>query len=319
LSSLSHHFRLFDVPAEGILEGGTSIAGGLSTGGFILNRAGEFTDWRREGWDDCIHKTVEQNRFYLNTDNSHENGGLILHSSYTCSKGPLCWFVWDMARKEFEFLRVESLAFSPQLPAQDCAASLESQLPVWINEFRAANEGNTTRNVSLMLTWICAWPELVTDAVFDFQHDNLCLTGSLGSLSSPERQGIALPDLHSEGIYQQGIEPWVVEKDQEEILNDFWQDGELDPRTPGQPRQGAAAWVRFSLAPGEMKKVPFAVVWHFPFIESGPRQGEAREYTRQLTRRRPDNAIVWLAEQPFQNYRTEMRNYEHWMRAFNVK
>lgn len=165
---------------------------------------------------------------------------------------------------------------------------------------------------ALLLTWACGWPTPVPTATFDFQHDNLCLTGSLGAPDSQNRQGIAVPDLHYVGIYLQGIEPWSVERDEAEVWEDFAEDGELDPRIARTTPQGAAAWVKFDLEPDETKEIPFVLSWHFPFYESGPSIGEAAYYTHFLGRRRPDNAIVWLAEQAVQHYGAETANYRYW-------
>jgi hypothetical protein len=167
-------------------------------------------------------------------------------------------------------------------------------------------------DVALLLTWACGWPDLVPDARYDMQHDNLCITGSIGSPGSPNRQGIAVPDLHYVGIYQQGVEPWVVPAEEEEVLEDFAEDGELDSRVVRSTPHGAAAWLKFSLEPGETKEAPFVLAWHFPIYDAGPASGQPRYYTQFLGRQRPDNAIVWLAEQAFQHFGAETANYRYW-------
>jgi non-lysosomal glucosylceramidase len=204
---------------------------------------------------------------------------------------------------------LESVGFSPLLPGTEA----ERSLPLYLVVFRAHNPTLAPVETALMLTWACGWPEPVADATFDFQHDNLCLTGSLGSPASPNRQGIAVPDLHYVGIYQQGIEPWVAPDEEAEIVEDFAEDGELDSRVVRSTPHGAAAWVKFGLEPGETKETPFVLGWHFPRYEAGPAAGRWRNYTQHLGRYRPDNAIVWLAEQAVQHYGAETANYRYWL------
>jgi non-lysosomal glucosylceramidase len=204
---------------------------------------------------------------------------------------------------------LETLTFSPLMPH----SPTETGLPVSVIVFRAHNPADRLLEAALMLTWACGWPDLIPNAVFDFQHDNLCLTGSLGDPSRPERQGIAVPDLHYEGIYLQGIEPWEPGRNEAEVWEDFAEDGELDPAIARGKPQGAAAWVKFDLAPQETREIPFVLAWHFPVYETGAAAGRLRYYTQFLGKRRPDNAIVWLAEQAVQNYHTETPQYRHWI------
>jgi uncharacterized protein (DUF608 family) len=135
----------------------------------------------------------------------------------------------------------------------------------------------------------------------------------MGDPDSPNRMGIAVPDLHSEGIFKQGMEPWDVSAGDMGLWEDFIEDGELDPAVVRGAPQGAAAWVKFDLESGETKEIPFVIVWHFPNLETGPFAGSARYYTQFLGKIRPDNAVVWLAEEVVQNYGTESANYRHWI------
>src|SRR5207253_3197972 len=64
---------------------------------------------------------------------------------------------------------------------------------------------------------------------------------------------------------------------------------------------------------GEMKEVPFVIAWHFPTYEVGPFAGRSRYYSQFLGKFRPDNAIVWLAEEVVRNYGTESATYKHWI------
>ncbi len=206
-------------------------------------------------------------------------------------------------------IELASLSFSPIIPG----SPRETSLPVFLVVWRARNQVEEPIEVSLMLTWAAGWPALVQSAEFDMQHDNLCITGSMGDPCSPNRMGIAVPDLHSEGVYKQGMEPWRPPQGYDEICRDFAEDGELDPAVARGTPQGAAAWVKFDLEPGETKEIPFVIVWHFPMYENGPYEGKYRYYTQFLGKVRPDNAVVWLAEEVVQNYGTESANYRHWI------
>jgi non-lysosomal glucosylceramidase len=229
-----------------------------------------------------------------------------MERSQRASLFPLAWAAYPLDSWP---IVLESVSFSPLLPGD----APERSLPLHLVVFRAHNPTDELLEAALMLTWACGWPEMVPDAAFDFQHDNLCLTGSLGSPGSPNRQGIAVPDLHYMGIYEQGIEPWTVPAEESEIVDDFAEQGELDPRVVRSTPHGAAAWVKFDLEPGETKETPFVLAWHFPQYTVGPAAGHWRTYTQHLGRHRPDNAIVWLAEQAVQHYGAQVANYRHWL------
>ena len=226
---------------------------------------------------------------------------------------PLCLRLFPFEWRDFSPLegpvQLQSLHFSPLIPGNLREASLPVHVVVW----RAHNCSPMPVEAALMLTWACGWPDMVQAAEFDMQHDNLCITGSLGDPASAVRQGIAVPDLHSHGIYLQGMEPWDPTGNGGELWSDFAEDGELDSAVVGKPPHAAAAWVKFDLDPGEVKEIPFVIVWHFPTYEAGPMAGKHRYYTQFLGKYRPDNAIVWLAEEAVQNYGTEAANYKHWI------
>jgi len=297
-------FQLFDVPNFASESSGSPyLAGGLGTGGFRFTSSGEFTGWRLDPSQREYTGVSPFNRFYVW---SQEKVTTLATSLSQRGLFPFTWMEWDVNGLP---IRLESLSFSPLLPAQ----SVERSLPLHLVVFRANNPTNRPIETALMLTWACGWPELIQDAVYDFQHDNLCLTGSLGSPKSLNRQGVAIPDLHYMGIYQQGIEPWSVPGDEPDVVEDFAEDGELDPRVARAEPHGLAAWVKFNLEPHETKEVPYVLPWHFPQYE----RGDYRHYTQFLGRHRPDNAIVWLAEQAVQHYGAETANYRYWIQQIS--
>jgi len=263
-------------------------------------------------------RPVEQDQFHLWVRRRRESVSLRLatspdNPSRTAALYPFTWTEYLLGSTP---LILESAAFSPLLPGE----APERSLPLYLVVFRASNPTPDSLEAALMLTWECGWPEPIPDSTFDFQHDNLCLTGSLGSPGRPNRQGIAVPDLHYMGIYQQGIEPWEPRSERDElckVVEDFTDDGELDPRVVRATPHGAAAWVKFDLEPGETKEIPFVIAWHFPTYETGIAVGAERRYTQYLGRYRPDNAIVWLAEQAVQHYGAETANYRYWMQQLS--
>lgn len=315
--------RLFDIPPCAQADDAPNAdfpAGGFGGGHFTFTSTGAFRRWRLHPGLPERDEPVPSDRFYLwLRQGGHPNlqvfqvfAGESVDEDRQCLRiggqhrlFPFTWRDYVLPAP----LRLESLSFSPLLPGP----AREASLPLYVVVWRVHNPTDEPLEAALMLTWVCGWPDLVPGAMFDFQHDRLCLTGSLGDPDSPNRMGIAIPDLHSEGVYRQGMEPWSAAGEGEEIWEDFAMDGELDPAIARDTPQGAAAWVKFALAPGETKEVPFILVWHFPFYESGPATGQPRYYTRLLGKRRPDNAVVWLAEQAVQDYGAETANYRYWI------
>lgn len=316
---------LFDIPSCARIDDESNTgfpAGGFGGGHFTLTRAGEFRRWRLHPGLPERDEPVLSDRFYVWLRQGRHATACPLEATSrdsqhaTCNQFRLFPFTWrayvlpsPLPSITPSPLRLESLSFSPLLPSP----AREASLPIYVVVWRAHNPTDEPLEAALMLTWVCGWPDLVSGASFDFQHDKLCLTGSLGDPDSPNRMGIAVPDLHSEGIYRQGIEPWNAAGDGAEVWEDFVEDGELDPALAHGTPQGAAAWVQFALDPDETKEIPFILVWHFPFYESGPATGQPRYYTQFLGKRRPDNAIVWLAEQAVQDYGAETANYRYWI------
>lgn len=289
-------------------------AGGFGTGHFDFDRSGAFRGWRLHPGTPERDEIVPADRFHVWVQQGGRASACALIRELTpaieiqrLQLFPLTWTRFILPG--LPLLTLESLAFSPLLPGH----SLEISLPIYVTVWHARNATGDPLEVALMLTWVCAWPEPVPSATFDFQQDNLCLTGSLGDPQSHNRMGIAVPDLHHAGIYRQGIEPWDATGDGTEVYEDFAEDGELDPAIVRCAPQGAAAWVKFNLDPGETKEIPFLIVWHFPFYESGPACGVPRYYTRLLGKRRPDNAVVWLAEQAVKDYGGDVANYQYWI------
>jgi non-lysosomal glucosylceramidase len=305
-------------------------AGGFGAGHFTFTGAGEFRRWRLHPGLPERDEDVPADRFHVWARQGRHVTARTL-SAVPIRQRRLFPFTWSAyhspetptpnalagvkaSERSFDPCSrptplLESLAFSPLLTGSLREASLPLYMVIW----RVHNPTDAPMQAAIMLTWACGWPSLLPEAAFDFQHDRLCLTGALGDPRSYNRMGIALPDLHHEGIYLQGIEPWEAAGGGAEVREDFAEDGELDAAIARGAAQGAAAWVKFDLDARETKEIPFVIVWHFPLYESGPAARQERFYTRFLEKRRPDNAIAWLAEQAFQNFGAETANYRYWI------
>jgi uncharacterized protein (DUF608 family) len=306
---------LFDVPEEAERGQHRARAGGLGTGGFHWAPTGEFRGWRLHGEERERDSPVQADAFHLWMRFSAgrrvvsfrtEAGGYAwaARPALGADRRTLFPLVWNSYPGIDLPLQVENVAFSPLIPG----AAREASLPVYVVAWRVRNLARSLVEVSLMLTWGCGWPDLRPGARFELQQDNLCITGSLGEPSSQDRMGIAVPDLHGEGVALQGVEPWDASTNGEALFTDFERDGELDPAVPSGGSAGAAAWVKVELAAEETREIPFIIAWSFPGGAGAPRQ-----YTQFLQKRRPDNAIVWLTEESVQRFGQDMPNYRFWM------
>lgn len=313
---------LFQIPACAPFLGreeSSLPAGGIGAGHFGWSGSGHFTDWRIEPGDTIRREIVAANAFHLwyqggagsraLTLAGAADGGWPAVSSISPTRRTLFPLQWRDYGEIDGPIQLECLAFSPVIPG----SYRETSLPVYTVIWRARNRSDFPLEMALMLTWACGWPDLVADSAFDMQHDNLCVSAGLGSPAAAERMGIAIPDLHSEGVYLQSVEPWNLAGGASTLWHDFAADGELDPAVAQGAPLGAAAWVKFSLNPEETKEIPFVIMWHFPQYKSGVGTDQYRWYTQFLEKRRPDNAIVWLAEEAVQNWGQETANYRYWL------
>ena len=288
-------------------------AEGIDTGGFMISGDCRFRGWKMEPEGKADDRPAELDQFHLWRRTKVGRDAWRLEESECLSSYPFTWRRYFL-RDEAE-LSLESMDFSPVYLDEDQAPAYESYLPIHMVVFRVQNRSDRPVESALLSTLTCAWPDMTAYSRFDYQHDNLALTGALGGdpLDMGGRIGVSMPDLHSEGIYLQGIEPWSAPEGLEPLLEDFREDGELDSAVPRGDRQGAGAWVKFDLKPDEVRQIPFAFVWHFPYYKMGELKGQFRKHCQYLTKRRGDNAIIWLAEQAFKDYGGEVPSYMYWM------
>ncbi|MEP6756192.1 MAG: GH116 family glycosyl-hydrolase [Chthonomonadales bacterium] len=204
---------------------------------------------------------------------------------------------------------LESVTFSPIL----LDSARESSLPISLNVYRLKNDSNAQRKFGLLQTLSYSTGDANIPATFDLQHDRLALTGFLGVADNERRVGLSTPDFHSYGKVTQGIEPLAWPGDVDEVLEEFAATGELEPRVAGQGSTGLAAWVSVVLDPQEEFEIPISYVWHDPVRPDGT----LRAYTGHLGRTRADNAVVWVAEQAYEDFGTEAATYRFWMQRIH--
>jgi len=303
-----------------VRDGPVIPTGGFGTGHFRFTPTGEFRGWRLHPGQPERDDDAPGDRFHLWL----ASGDVCLAGTIGPDAGPYAFgalhgmqierhvlfpLTWVQVRHPAIPLDVRHLSFSPVIPG----SLREASLPVHVVLWRIGNPTAKAVECALMLTFTCRWPQSPPRVSFDMQHDNLCITGALGDPEHWNRIGISVPDLHSEGVYLQGLEPWDAQGSGREIWADFAADGELEPQLETFREPGVAAWVKFALEPGEAKEIPFVIVWHFPVYESGPEEGQPRYYTQFLSKRRPDNAVVWLAEEALENFGQEWPNWQYWL------
>jgi uncharacterized protein (DUF608 family) len=201
-------------------------------------------------------------------------------------------------------IRVELRIFSPQCPPDTRACAL----PIQILLFDLINATDRKLTFSLLGLLSGEAADIGTPA-FELQHDNLCLCGSLGSSEQANRLAIAIPDWHSRGDVRQGVEAWDTRYGPDALLTQFDAEGVIEPSDTTPSSGGAAAWVTAPLLPESSFTVPFVLVWHAPVQEDA----SYRAYTTQLGRLRPDNAVVWLAEQALDDFGEDRPNWEYWL------
>ncbi|MGC8668037.1 MAG: GH116 family glycosyl-hydrolase [Chthonomonadales bacterium] len=294
--------------------------GGFGTGSFCIMPSGEFRRWHLHPGEPVRDEDVAGDRFHVWISGSDAS----LAATIGHAEGPYAFAALEGMQTERHVLfpltwmrykhpalpvQMQSIRFSPVIPG----ALREASLPVHVIVWRVLNCSPHLVECSLMLTLTCRWPHTPPQVSFDLQHDNLCITGALGDPNHWDRIAVAVPDLHSEGVYLQGIEPWNAQGPAEELWTDFAEDGELEPQLAKFAEPGAAAWVKFALEPGEAKDLPFVIMWHLPIYRSGPAKGAPRYYTQFLRKRRPDNAVVWLAEEALEDFGQEWPNWRYWL------
>jgi non-lysosomal glucosylceramidase len=221
----------------------------------------------------------------------------------------------------------------------------ESSYPVAVFEWTAHNPGDRLLTLSLLLTWqnMVGWftnaskaPEVVVrddgSPVYTYEprlgesegNWNRWQSGSQasgcvlsGAIANPPTEGqgqwaILTDPAAGEVFYHTR---WNPAGDGAEVWQSFHQDGSLAnvadelPAAAGE-QVGAAIAVRFTLAPGETRVIPFALAWDFPVTEFA----EGVEYYRRYTDfwGRSGQQAGAMAEMAIAHYRTWRSQIQTW-------
>jgi non-lysosomal glucosylceramidase len=199
---------------------------------------------------------------------------------------PSAWFeyAWDEVP-----VRLVQRQLSPVIPG----SYRESSYPVGLFEWEVENPGPEPVTVGLMFTWqnlVGRWAGRdrlggnVNRAVERDGLKGVVLAGPDAAAEEPWAGSFALAAAEESGL-QLTVRSRFAADDGVDVWADFARDGRLDdvddrsPSRPGEPI-GAALAATFELAPGETRRVPFALAWDFPVAEFGSGRRWPRRYTR---------------------------------------
>ncbi len=222
---------------------------------------------------------------------------------------PRSWFVY---RNVFQ-AELTCEQFSPILPGN----YQETSYPVAVFEWTAYNPGDRPVTLSILLSWenMAGWftntlkaPEITLrddgSPVYDYQPRIGMSEGNWNQRMEGDRAwGCVLGNMESSRPPAEGDGQWAIAtgspNDTTEVFYhtrwnptgdgaDIWQpfsaDGSLPnshhshPAASGE-RIAAAITVRFTLAPGETRQIPFVVAWDFPVTEFAEGVRYFRRYT----------------------------------------
>lgn len=292
--------------------------GGVDTGRFEYTAEGFVSSWSLD--DSAVKGTVvPHNAFHIWVDNGRSVQACTLQRE---SRSGIWPQTVPMPAVAYRFpiglrryivegwpIDLETIAFSPILPGHPTP----SCLPIWVYRIGVANRSESPMKMSVLLTWTFATESNISQGDFDIQHDNLCFSAILRDGRNDNRMVIALPDIHHRERAWQGAEPWDPDTESDAIWEDFAEDGEIESRWVSSDRQAAALWVKFELDAYEVRNFQFFVTWHFPMRCEKDGRLVDRQYMRYPTKRRPDNAVVWLAEQARLNNEEWLKQISDWL------
>lgn len=245
---------------------------------------------------------------------------------------PRSWFVY---RNVFQaYLECEQ--FSP-IWAENYQ---ESSYPVAVFEWSAHNPGNRPITLSIMLSWqnMAGWftntlktPEVTVrddgSPVYAYQPQIGKSQGNFNQwLTSGDCAGCIMGQSDRQAL-EEGDGTWAIATcfdaevfyqarwnpigDGRDLWSSFAQDGSLpnvadeSPAARGE-QIGAAVAVRFTLAPGETKQIPFVVVWDLPITEFAEGVVYYRRYTDFFGR---SGQNAWAIAQ------TALKSYKQWQQS----
>jgi non-lysosomal glucosylceramidase len=199
---------------------------------------------------------------------------------------PYAWFEYDWSELPVRLLQRQ---FSPVIPGNH----RESSYPVGIFEWEIENPSPDAVTVGLMFSWL-------NDIGRDRQQDKrgghrnasvrkdgltgVVLQGPSDLPDAPWNGSLALMASEEPGVQVTTCDRFLVD-DGSDVWADFAADGKLDNVVDGRPSLpgeaiGAAIAVTVELAPGETRRVSFALVWDLPVVEFGSGTCWYKRYTR---------------------------------------
>jgi non-lysosomal glucosylceramidase len=226
----------------------------------------------------------------------------------------------------------------------------ETSYPIAVFEWTAHNPTDKPITLSILLTWenMVGWftntlksPQVVVrddgSPVYDYQprigesqgNFNI-LTGDeqrIGIVMSHQKADPAIPPSEGDGQWAIAtpLNPYLAEVfydtrwnpvgDGSDLWQTFSQDGSLsdrDDETPAKQgeRIGGAIAVRFTLKPGQTRKIPFVLSWDFPVTEFAEGVNYFRRYTDFFGR---TGLNAWtIARTALKHYRTWQEKIQTW-------
>lgn len=320
--------------------------GGFGAGTFSRSYRGEFERWHLKTG---VHKyeSVPANQFsvfakregdttayaqVLATDAPANHALAAWKWNYPVGHGeyaalyPKSWFQYKTSEMPVE-LTVEQ--FSPILPNN----YKETSFPVAIYNWYAVNPGTTKVTVSIMFSWtnMVGWFRGThhdfreannlqnINAVHSEQTDNGLMKGIVFDRlrKTPVQEDwdgqFAIAAIESPGVQVSYVQTFMPSRDGSDVWDPFSTSGELPSSSfnfasGGEPLAGAIA-VKFTLAPGEKKKIPIVLAWDFPVVEFGNGRRWLRRYTDFFGN---SGTNAW------QIARTGLLQQESWSRAIDT-
>jgi non-lysosomal glucosylceramidase len=203
---------------------------------------------------------------------------------------PYAWFEYDWDALP---IRLTQRQFSPVIPGN----YRESSYPVGLLEWQIENPSPDPVTVGLMFSWL---NDIGRDRGQDRRAGHRNATRRKDGLTGVVLQGpqdAAGEPWNGSYAIMAGAEPGIqlttcdrfVADDGSDVWADFAADGRLGDAADSRPSRtgealGAALAATFDLAPGETKRVSFALVWDLPVVEFGSGTCWYKRYTRFFDR-----------------------------------
>ena len=333
-----------DMIDDGYWQG--APVGGLGAGTFSRSYRGEFERWHLKTG---VHKyeSVPANQFsvfaqregdsnayaqVLATDAPANHALSAWKWNYPVGHGeyaavyPKAWFHYKTAEMPVD-LTLEQ--FSPILPNN----YKETSFPVAIYNWYAVNPGTTRVTVSIMFSWtnMVGWFRGTGRDFKDANNLQNINTMRSETATGGVMKGIvfdrlrrdpvqedwdgqfAIAAMESPGVEISYLQTFLASRDGADVWSPFSTTGALPSSSfrfasGGQPLAGAIA-VKFTLAPGEKKKIPMVLAWDFPIVKFG----NGRKWVRRYT-----DFFGTSGTNAWQIARTGLLQQENWSRSIDA-